>query len=155
MTSKWKKWITEPNLKRIEAWAEKGLSDIEIAKNMGISSSTYYEWKKAHREIRMAIEKGRKVSVEVVENALFQRAIGGYVTETSIERNENAEGKITTRTKEARRYIPPDVGAIAFFLKCKDPEHWKDKLSEYQEKKLEIDKVRLDLEKEKVENASW
>ena len=77
------------------------------------------------------------------------------MTETSIERNENAEGKITTRTKEARRYIPPDVGAIAFFLKCKDPEHWKDKLSEYQEKKLEMDKVRLDLEKEKVENASW
>ena len=53
MTPKWKKWITEPNLKRIEAWAEKGLSDIEIAKNMGISSSTYYPW----RSLKMPFSK--------------------------------------------------------------------------------------------------
>lgn len=155
-SAKWKKWVTAANLKKIEQWAAQGLSDKEIAtKCMKISCSTYYDYKKQHKEIAEALEKGRAVSVEVVVNALFSRAKGGYVTETVTEKITDHKGQVTIKEKVCTRYIPPDVGAIAYYLKCKDPDHWKDKLSEYQEKKLEMDKVRLDLEKEKVENASW
>lgn len=37
-------WLQEDNLIRIESWARMGLTDEQIAKNMGVNKTTLYDW---------------------------------------------------------------------------------------------------------------
>lgn len=49
---KYEKWLKEENLLLLEGWARDGLTDEQIAKNIGITVSTFYEWKKSIRRFR-------------------------------------------------------------------------------------------------------
>ena len=75
--AKYEEWEKDPD-KRILmiGWARAGLSDQQIAKNMGISRSTLNEWKKKYSDIADALKKGKEVSDYEVENALYKRATG-------------------------------------------------------------------------------
>lgn len=44
--AKYEKWLTPDGLVRIGGWARDGLTDEQIAHNMGISRSTLNAWKK-------------------------------------------------------------------------------------------------------------
>ena len=48
---KYEEWLTEEGITLLEGWARDGLTDEQIAKNMGVSHSTLYEWKKRYSEI--------------------------------------------------------------------------------------------------------
>ena len=52
--AKYQEWLQEDKLILLEAWARDGLSDEQIADNMGIATSTYYEWKKKYVEFSEA-----------------------------------------------------------------------------------------------------
>ena len=41
---KYQEWLTKEGLLRLQGWARDGLSDEQIAANMGITDSTFYEW---------------------------------------------------------------------------------------------------------------
>ena len=74
---KYQKWLEPDNLILLEAWARNGLTEQQIAKNMGISYSTLKEWKKKHPAISAAIKKGKEIVDIIMENALYERALGG------------------------------------------------------------------------------
>lgn len=74
-------WIKGENLKKLEEWAVLGLTNPQLAKNIGIGLSTFYAWQARHQEIRDAVKKGKRTADEQVENALFKRAIGYKTTE--------------------------------------------------------------------------
>lgn len=48
---KYEQWLTEEGLLQLEAWARNGLTDEQIAANMGITRSTLNEWKKKYSDI--------------------------------------------------------------------------------------------------------
>jgi len=73
---KYEYWLTPEGLLRLEAYARDGLTDEQMAKCMGITSSTLYEWKKKYSEISEALKKGKEVVDIEVENALLRRALG-------------------------------------------------------------------------------
>ena len=73
---KYRDWITEEGLLKIEGWARDGLTDEQISHNMGIHPSTLYEWQKKYPEITEALKKGKEVIDRQVENALLKRALG-------------------------------------------------------------------------------
>lgn len=79
----WDQWHTHENLELVEGWARDGLSDEQIAKNMGIAVSTLYDWKKRHLEFMEAFKKGKQVVNVELENALFKKAIGAKTTTTT------------------------------------------------------------------------
>lgn len=115
---------------RVEGFARDGLSDEQIALKMGISPSTYYQWQIDHPEIAEAIKKGKApVDIEV-ENALLKRARGYTATETIEEMYRDPEtNKITSQhIRRITKEIPPDVGAIVFWLKNRRPGRWRDKI---------------------------
>ena len=93
---KYHDWITEEGLLKIEGWARDGLTDEQIAHNMGISPSTLYEWKKKYPEISEALKKGKEVVDREVENALLKRALGYEYEEVKqiIEKDEMGKDKI-------------------------------------------------------------
>ena len=73
-------WLKKDNLILLEGWARSGLTDEQIAHNMGIACSTYYEWKKKSPEMSEALKKNKDMVDFEVENALLKNAMNGNVT---------------------------------------------------------------------------
>ncbi len=131
---KYEYWLTADGLLRLEAYARDGLTDEQIANNMGIVPSTLYEWKKKYSEISEALKRGKEVIDIEVENALIKKT-KGY----------NAQVKKTFKLKEVyfddngRRcekehletaidevHVPADTTAQIFWLKNRKPNEWRD-----------------------------
>lgn len=73
-------WLEPDKLILLEGWARNGLSEEQIAKNIGIGRTTLYEWKQKQPDIANTIKKGKEVVDFEVENALYKSAISGNVT---------------------------------------------------------------------------
>lgn len=78
---KYQEWITEDGLLVLEGWARDGLTDEQLAHNIGIAAGTLYDWKNKYPEISEALKKGKEVVDVQVENALLKRALGYHYTE--------------------------------------------------------------------------
>jgi len=118
-------WICEENLLRLEAWARDGLTDEDIANNIGIVKSTFYEWKNKHRDFSNALKKGKEVADIIVENALYKRAIGYDYEE--VKTITSADGVVMQKTI-TKKHVPADITAQIFWLKNRKPNIWRDKL---------------------------
>lgn len=94
---KYEYWRTPDGLILLEGWARDGLTDEQIAHNMGVTAKTLYEWKKRFGEISEALKKGKEIVDYEVENALLKRAMSG------------------------------DTTAQIFWLKNRRPATWRDK----------------------------
>ena len=106
----------------IEGWACDGLTDEQIAQNIGINPATLYDWKKKYPEISKALKKGKEVVDRQVENALLKRALGYKYEEIKTEKTEEGK-KVTVTVKE----VVPDTTAQIFWLKNRKPDQWRDK----------------------------
>lgn len=73
-------WIEKDKLILLEGWARDGLTDEQIAHNIGIARSTLFEWRKRQKDIEDALKKGKEVVDFEVENALLKNALDGNVT---------------------------------------------------------------------------
>lgn len=122
-TGKYQKWLEQENLIKLEAWARDGLTDEQIASNMGITAKTLYEWKKKFCEICDALKRGKEVVDIQVENALLKRALGYEYNEIS----EKYEYGVLTERKVTKKQVVPDTTAQIFWLKNRKPEEWRDK----------------------------
>lgn len=123
---KYQKWLTPDGRLLLEVWARDGLTDEQIAHNMGIRRSTLAEWKTKYPDISDALKKGKEVVDIEVENALLKRAKGFEYTETKIEQSAK-DGRKVTLTK---RYVAPETAAAIFWLKNREPEKFREKPSE-------------------------
>ena len=65
-----------PKLELVEGWARDGLSEKDIAHNLGIALSTLSEYKNKFSEFSEAIKKGKEVSDYIAENRLFLKVCG-------------------------------------------------------------------------------
>lgn len=104
---KYGRWLEPDGLILLRGWARAGLTDEKIAKNMGISCSTLYQWKRDYLEISEALKESKEVADFEVENSLFNLATG-FV---------DSEGK----------WHPPNITAIIFWLKNRKPQEWREK----------------------------
>jgi len=123
--NKWKSHI-EPRLATIKAWKAKGLTDIEIAANLGVSLTTFKEQKKKHSSFSAALKTGKSDANAQVENALFKRAIGYEYEETEQYETLGPQG-VSTRIKMTTKFIAPDVVAQIFYLKNRCYADWHDR----------------------------
>lgn len=76
-------WITEEGLALLSGWARDGLTDEQMAHNMGISRSTLNDWKKKYPDISDTLKRGKEVVDRQVENAMLKRALGYQVEEAT------------------------------------------------------------------------
>lgn len=117
---KYEKWLTEEGLILIEGWARDGLTDEQIANNMGIGVRTLYEYKEKYPQILQSLKKGKEIVDYEVENALLKKALGYKVKEQKLTK----DGQFIEIEKE----IPPDTTAGIFWLKNRRPDKWRDKV---------------------------
>lgn len=117
--SKWED--VKEKLILVEGWARDGLTDIQIAENLGISKDTFYEYKKKHSDFSDSLKKGKEIVDYQVENALLKNALEGNVT------------------------------AQIYWLNNRKPKQWKNKRENTENNNEEITKVELLLNKIKEE----
>lgn len=77
---RYQKWLQDENLVLLEGWKRNGLTDKQIAENMGISINTLNKWKQRFLQIRQALKIGHESANYAVERQLFQKAIKGNTT---------------------------------------------------------------------------
>ena len=123
-----KEWYSEENVEKVRQWASSGLTRDDIAKNMGISTVSLWDWSRKSINLLNALKSGQTVADEIVENALFKRANGYSVDEEQIiyGTNENGE-QIILQKKILKKHIPPDTTAQIFWLKNRKPNVWREK----------------------------
>lgn len=97
---KYQKWLEPESLILLEGWARDGLTDEQIAHNVGINKATLYDWMKKYPDISDSLKKGKEVVDVQVENALLDNALNGNIT------------------------------AQIFWLKNRRPDKWRDKVHE-------------------------
>lgn len=122
--SKYEEFVL-PKLTLVEGWARDGLTDKQIADNLGISKDTFYKYKNRYTDFSDSLKKGKEVVDYEVENALLKRALGYKYDEVTIEEFEDGSVKTKTVTKE----VIPDTTAQIFWLKNRKPDKWRDKQS--------------------------
>lgn len=135
---KYLEWLEPDGLLLLEGWARDGLTDAQIAINVGVSERTFTDWKSRFSAISSALKKGKAPIDIQVENALLKRALGfeyeEITTEVSFEPYTDKKGKTCTRevkhVKKTKKYVPPDVTAQIFWLKNRKPESWRDRRDE-------------------------
>ena len=125
---KYKDWLEDEKLTLIEGWARDGLTDEQIAHNMGIAYSTFYEWKKKYSEFSNVLKKGKEVVDFEVENALLKKALGYEYEELVIDVVTDENGKEHKHKKVIKKKALPDVTAQIFWLKNRRPDKWRDKV---------------------------
>lgn len=87
-----------PRLKEIKDWVRNGATDEEIAKRLGISRDSFYEYKKKYSDFSDILKETKEFVDGQVENALLQNALNGNIT------------------------------AQIYWLKNRKPKQWRDKV---------------------------
>ena len=113
----------EEKVALIEGWAKDGLTQQQIADNLGIGLTTLKDYMKKSSSISTAIKKGKEVTDYQVENALFKSAINGNVT------------------------------AMIFWLKNRRPDKWRDRREsaeiDLMQREMELKERKFELEQSK------
>ncbi|SBA69470.1 homeo-like domain protein [Staphylococcus aureus] len=106
----------------VEGWKRDGLTDEQIARNLGVSKHTLIKWKKNIPDFLDAIKKGKEVSDYELENALHKRAVGYYYEEETVT-NKGEVVKI-------KKYEHANPTSIIFALKNRLPHKYRDKVEQ-------------------------
>ena len=111
-------------------FASEGMTDSQIAYQLGISRSTFYNYKQQHSRFAEAIDVGRDVIDSRVENRLLELALGNYTITIHVT---DHEGRTRTTVKDAI----PNLKAIQYWLERSDKR--KGILPETKEKKTVVE----------------
>lgn len=96
----YKDWEAEEKILLLQGWARNGLTNEQIASNMGIGITTLWEWRKKSPKIANALKIGKDEADIQVENALYKAALEGNTT------------------------------AMIFWLKNRRSKEWRDKIQQ-------------------------
>ena len=111
-------------------FASEGMTDSQIAYQLGISRSSFYNYKQQHPRFAEAIDVGRDVIDSRVENRLLELALGNYTITIHVT---DHEGRTRTTVKDAI----PNLKAIQYWLERSDKR--KGILPETKEKKTVVE----------------
>lgn len=128
-------WISDDGLILLEGWAREGLTDKDIADNIGIGYSTFTAWKSKNKAIQEALKRGKAPVDFKVENQLLKSALGYYVTvkePVKLKTKKQLKDKGTIEEEhiewiEKQVFIPPVPACQFFWLKNRKPGKWRDR----------------------------
>lgn len=120
--SKWEQ--VKDKLILIEGWARDGLTNQQIASNLGIGETTFYKIINEHSEVSEVLKKGKEIVDYEVENALLKKALG-YTT-TLKKQKVTRDGDVVEIKEEI--HVPADTTAQIYWLNNRKPKQWRNKI---------------------------
>ena len=158
----------KPHLNWVEQMCQT-MTEEQIAKSLGVSVSTWCDYKNKHPELTETLKRGRQCLVADLRSALIRKAKGYEYTESKVTSEEVTWPKemydalleagfgpeeIATsrvvRTEVHRKQMAPDVAAINLALKNYDKGNWWNDPAAYDLKREE-----LELKKKQIEEGQW
>lgn len=134
---KYGKWLKPENLVLIQGWKRNGLTDEQIAKNMGIAPRTLENWKKDHIQILHALKVGKQHANFLIENQLFKEARNGNITAMIFYlknnwRDKYNDSQLSQEEREVRKWQAKRAKAEADIMRYKadlltNPDKIQDK----------------------------
>ena len=137
---KYLEWLTPEGLLKIEGWAMDGLTNEQIAHNIGVNPDTLYNWKKKYTEISESLKRGKEVVDRQVENAMLKRALGYEYSERKYAQVEMSEEE---------HYALKKVTVNRYKMDNPEATHEEIKLVE-----LQVSKYKSILVEEKIKDVA-
>ena len=137
----YREWVEGKGLENVCMWAKLGLMDKQIAGNMGISLTTFYEWQKKFPAFADAIKSAKAIPNLELENAMFDLALGRTYVEEVKSILDPKTGTVV-RIEKTKKQIPPNPTTQIFLAKNRMPDKYKDRVPVAE---------RVDEEEQKVE----
>lgn len=138
----------EPNLENIKEWVQL-MDEKQIAKRLGIATSTFEKYKNEHSELREALKEGKEELKVKLKATLKQKALGFKYKERKTTLRE-VDGKKIKVIEEFERYAVPDLGSIHLLLKNIDESWHNDDVETIKQKRKSLEQAD-----EKIENSKW
>ena len=138
----------QPFLQQIQEWYGI-LTEKQIAKKLGVSSTSFENYKNQHPELREVLQKGKQTLIVDLKQTLKKKAIGFSYKERKTYIKE-IDGNRVRIIEEYEKYAQPDTGAIHLLLKNLDPE-WRND----DQVTVDLRREKLALEREKTESGNW
>jgi transposase len=105
--------------------SEKGYTNENLAVAFKVSRATIQSWMHRHPEFAVAVRDGKdQFDTREVQQILLTRCRGSEYEE---ETYESGNGEEMVLVKTITKKVQPDVTAIIFWLKNRDPDRWSDK----------------------------
>lgn len=127
----------KPKLALVKGWRRRGLTNEQIAENLGISDQSFDNYVKRYEEFADAVDEGAEELEVHIENAMVKRALGYSYKEVTKERKlivnpetGEEEYKLVT-TKTVTKHVVPDVTAQQYYLEHRAPKRWEKVPSAY------------------------
>ena len=138
----YREWIEGKGLENVCMWAKLGLMDKQIAGNMGISPTTFYDWQKKFPAFADAIKSAKAIPNLELENAMFDLALGRTYVEEVKSILDPKTGTVV-RIEKTKKQIPPNPTTQIFLAKNRMPDKYKDRVPvaehmDEEEQKVEI-----------------
>lgn len=125
MSGKYTEWLTEEKLKLLQEWGKNGLTNSQIAKNMGVSERTLYGWLKRYKVLSDNLNSGKALADREIENSLYKRALGYEIQEENIT-IEELNGVVKKKKQIIKKHVPGNVTAQIFWLKNRKSKEWRN-----------------------------
>lgn len=146
----------KPRFQEIAEWKAKGLTERQIAKNLGVSYSTFNKYKSLKKEFSDLLLTSAQPLVNELRGALVKKALGYKYTEKKTYYKTDANGNVTMEYSETvEKEQAPDTGAIHLLLKNLDRNedgscNWSNDWNAEHRKEEE-----LKIKKEIAKNNLW
>lgn len=105
----------------------------EMAAIWGLAPATLVRWQEEQPTFAQALEAGWVGASTSVVRALFKRATGYTIQRRKVSTRYSETHGAETLEEVITEEIPPDVGAITRWLKCRVPAKWGQAAEEPQE----------------------
>ncbi len=118
-------WTAGKGLETVCRWAQLGLTDKEIAANIGVTVATYRKWKKQNPAFAEAVQNATSLPELELEKSMFDLATGKvYVEEIKSVIDPNT-GKIL-RIEKTKKQLPPNPALQMFLAKSRLSNRYGD-----------------------------
>ena len=108
--------LEERMIEQVFEMALLGLTDVQMAKVLGVSEVTFNDYKKKHPEFLKSLTQGKEDADGKVAKAMYKRALGLTITEDALTR----DGDVVQLRKE----LPPDTAAAKHWLANRQRNLW-------------------------------
>ena len=108
--------LEERMIEQVFEMALLGLTDVQMAKVLGVSEVTFNDYKKKHPEFLKSLTQGKEDADGKVAKAMYKRALGLTITEDALTRDWDVV--------QLRKELPPDTAAAKHWLANRQRNLW-------------------------------
>ena len=131
--------LTDADKKKIVRLAKYGFTDDQIADVFGITKKTLQNYKKGDPEFLHRLKASKTEADADIVESLYNKAKGMTIKEQkAIQVSDGVQNGAHIEIVEVEKELPPDTGAMTFWLKNRQPEQWRDKIDVQNSGEIEI-----------------